>query len=407
MTSQDIDPILVIGAGPVGLAAALSLSAEGLPVRVLEAGPANRERPGSRAIYVHRETLLALEAVAPGLGWEICRNGLTWQTKRTFYAGREVFAKSYRQTPPGVMPPSTSLAQVRTEALMLDACKASEIDFIFDAEVSELQAEGQAVHVKSADGREWRAPYVIGADGARSGVRAALGIPLEGSKSANSFIIVDLEEDPDKPLPAERTFHYNHPAVDGRNVLLVPFAGGWRADLALRPDDDAESFNDREGVRSWLTQVMPEAYADRIAWVSTYQFLQVIARDFADPSRRVLLIGEAAHLFAPFGARGMNSGIPDARSAAAAVGVAVRGGSQDEAVAAVADFATKRRAAAEYNRRAAGAALDHMQSRRPAMRAKRNMAARLAAAGLRAGAWLDSAPYGPRARDRGHSGGTY
>lgn len=76
--------------------------------------------------------------------------------------------------------------------------------------------------------------------------------------------------------------------------MLVPFDGGWRIDLQLF-DDDPTEYSGTEGVRRWLPKVMDAKYADRITWVSTYQFLQVVAEDFTD--RRVVLVGEAAHLF--------------------------------------------------------------------------------------------------------------
>ena len=158
----------------------------------------------------------------------------------------------------------------------------------------------------------------MGADGARSAVRQAIGVELEGNCSVNSYVIVDVAEDPSEPLPVERVFHYEHPAVGGRNVLLVPFAGGWRADLQCKEDDDPEAFSKPEGARAWVASTLGERYGGRVTWVSTYQFLQVIAQSFVDRNRRVLLVGEAAHLFAPFGARGMNSGIADAAAAATA-----------------------------------------------------------------------------------------
>ena len=133
-------PVLVVGAGPVGMTAALALRAAGLPATVLEAGPADRERPGSRAVFVHRESLLHLERVHEGLGWEIARHGLTWQTKRTFWGGREVFAKTYRPVPPGTLPPSVSLPQAHTEELLLAACKAAGVCLAWDAEVTAVES---------------------------------------------------------------------------------------------------------------------------------------------------------------------------------------------------------------------------------------------------------------------------
>src|SRR5262249_33525802 len=129
-----------------------------------------------------------------------------------------------------------------------------------------------------------------------------------------------------------------------------------------------------------------------IQWISTYRFLQVVADRFTDDARRVLLVGEAAHLFAPFGARGLNSGVPDAIAAAEAIAAGN--------LEAVDRFARTRREAAEYNRDAAGVALDHMRADDPeTLRTRAEMAER-ARAGIEAGKWLDAAPYGPRAADR-------
>ena len=145
---------------------------------------------------------------------------------------------------------------------------------------------------------------------------------------------------------------------------------------------------------------MPERFVDRIVWASTYQFLQVVADRFTDEHRRVLLAGEAAHLFAPFGARGLNSGVPDVRAAARAIATARQRTDARHAGAEIEEFAETRRAAALYNCAAAGLALDHMRANGPITRLRQARAARRARRGISAGAWLDSAPYGPRARDR-------
>ena len=69
-------------------------------------------------------------------------------------------------------------------------------------------------------------------------------------------MIVDVAEDSAHRLPVERVFHYEHPAVGGRNVLLVPFAGGWRADLQCNEDDDPDAFSDPEGARAWVRSTL-------------------------------------------------------------------------------------------------------------------------------------------------------
>src|SRR6266511_2482640 len=144
-------PVLVVGAGPVGLAAALALRARGLPATVVEAEPEARPRPGSRAIFVHRESLELLERVRPGLGWELA-----------------------------------------TERLLQDACKAAGVEFLWDAAVTGVAVTPDGVELTTAPGDRLQAPYVIGADGARSAVRREIGVTMEGSRSRTSFVIVDV-----------------------------------------------------------------------------------------------------------------------------------------------------------------------------------------------------------------------
>jgi 3-(3-hydroxy-phenyl)propionate hydroxylase len=181
--------------------------------------------------------------------------------------------------------------------------------------------------------------------------------------------------------------------VDGLTVLRVPFAGGFQIDLQGRDGDPPEAYGTLEAVRRWLPSVVGEGYDDRILWVSTYRFLQVVADRFADEHRRVLLVGEAAHLFPPFGARGMNSGIADADAAADAVLTALA--DPQRAGEAVEEFATTRNAAARYNSDAAGAALAQLRPGR-VVRAKQLAAAALAPVVPQCGSWLEHAPYGPR-----------
>jgi 3-(3-hydroxy-phenyl)propionate hydroxylase len=385
--------VLVVGAGPVGLAAALALRAHGVPVTVLEAEPKDRVRPGSRALFVHRESLSALDRIRPGLGTEISRYGVVWRTRRTLHRGRQVFAQTFPPADPRRLPPFTSLRQLDTERFLLDACRPAGVTFEWGARIGDVTVNSREVTLAAADGRSWTAPYVIGADGARSVLRGALGIPLQGPRSEGYHVVVDVAERDDEPLPVERVFHYEHPRLGGRTVLRVPFAGGFQLDLQCRNDDPPEAYGTREAAQQWLPAVVGDGYADRILWVSTYRFRQAVAASFTDARRRVLLVGEAAHLFPPFGARGMNSGIADAETAANAVAAAVA--EPGRAVKAVDRFAESRHAAAVFNSQAAGEALTHLRPGR-VMRAKQHAAALLAPVVGGCGSWLEHAPYGPR-----------
>ena len=106
--------------------------------------------------------------------------------------------------------------------------------------------------------------------------------------------------------------------------MHMPFAGGMRIDLQCLPDDDADYLASPDGLREWIGHVIGEWYADQVEWVSTYTFHQAVADSFTDPNRRVLLTGEAAHLFAPWGGRGLNSGVSDATDSATAIWWAIQ-----------------------------------------------------------------------------------
>ncbi|MFF6949923.1 FAD-dependent monooxygenase [Streptomyces iakyrus] len=379
-------PAVVVGAGPVGLSAALALRSHGLPVTVLEADPQDRERPGSRALFVHRETLGLLDAMLPGLAAEITAYGRTWHTRRTLYRGREVYARTF--PPPSGPPPFTSLRQTDTERFLRAACARAGVGFEWSARVTGVRSTASGVRLTGADGREWSAPYVVAADGARSAVRRELGIELEGTRGEGFHVVVDVADVPGGELPLERVFHYEHPGAGGRSVMRVPFTGGFQIDLQCRDDDRPEEFGTEEAVRRWLPAIVGEGYGDRILWVSTYRFLRKVAASFTDPHRRVLLAGEAAHLFPPFGARGMNSGIADAAAAAGAIAAGT--------AEAVEHFAEVRRAAGLFNMAAAGTALDHLRPRRRIVRVRQRAAAALAPVLPWCGSWLEHAPYGPR-----------
>ncbi|MGB9933450.1 FAD-dependent monooxygenase [Haloarcula amylolytica] len=399
MSTTDAErPVLIAGAGPVGMTTALALNARGVPATILEAESEDRDRSGSRAIYVHGSTLHTLERAHPGLGENLVKDGLVWPTRRTCWRGKEVFSRTYDNPGgDGKFPHFTSIPQARTEDYMHEAIDEAGIEIHWDCAVETVESSPDGVTVETSDGREWETPYLVGADGGGSTVRDEIGAEFEGDQSENSFIIADVDEidDEDEQWPLERLFHYDDPRAGGRNVMLVPFTGGWRLDIQCVEGDDPDELVTDEKMQEFVSEIMGEQYADNVSWVSSYKFLQVMADTFIDENRRVLLAGEAAHLLAPFGARGMNSGVADADEAASAITVAYH--AQRDAVARdeVELYAARRERAAEYNLEAAGTALEYLQGDNPATVLRKEAAASLADYFEPAGEYLDDAPYGP------------
>ena len=390
------EPVVVVGAGPVGMSAALALRARGVPVTILEADPADRQRPGSRADYVHGATLEILEAIHPGLGMRIVEAGVNPPVRRTLWGGREVYVQEFDVTrEPGELPHSSRIPQTEVEAFLLDALAARDVEIRWDTPVESLAVEDGGVELVTGVGETVRAPYVIGADGGGSTVRKAVGIEMSGTESVNTFVIIDVDEVEEDPRANELHFHYRHPGVDGRNALIAPFAGGWRIDVTCPPSEDAEALTSDPALSALVRGTVGERYLGRVSWVSTYRFKQVTADAMADPQGRVLLAGDAAHLFAPFGGRGMNSGIHDADAAASAIAVARQAESGAVARREIEDYARLRGTAAEWNTAAAGKALNHIYSERFTVNAKQRLAAEAARVYPPAGRWLASAPFGP------------
>jgi 3-(3-hydroxy-phenyl)propionate hydroxylase len=393
---EQLAKLLVVGGGPAGLTAALAARSLGIDVTLLEADPQDRERPGSRALFVHHETLQRLQRLSPGLGEKIAGFGIMWRAVRTFYRGREVYARQFSSQSEAGLPQYASLRQLDTERFLRDACHAAGVTMVWAARVQSVRADPEQVTVGTDDGRTWTARYVIAADGSRSAVRTALSIAMDGVRSDDYRVAVDLAQGEGSQELSECVMHYRHSGIEQRNVLIVPFAGGIQVDVQCRGQADSERLSTPKSVRQWLPTVVSPDYLDRILWTARYPCLQRVADTFVDEHRRVLLAGEAAHLFAPLGARGMNSSIADAEAAATAVAVALFATSAERSRGAIEDYDRIRRQAAHHNRACVERALRHLRASSVRERITQAGAARLAPFVPRLGTWLHKAPYGPR-----------
>ncbi|MFD1498767.1 FAD-dependent monooxygenase [Streptosporangium lutulentum] len=307
--------VAVLGNGPVGQTAALLLARWGVSVMLLDQRP-HRDAAGSKAIVQQRDVLDIWEAV--GAGRRIADEGLTWTTSRTFYRDRELFGYGHAEAGPPAFPPFVNISQSRTEQLLDEHITAQPlIEARWDHRVTAVVQDGGGVTVtcRTASGEVGvRAAYALACAGAKGeDVRRMLGVRFDGHSFDDRFLICDIRTDlPD--WATERRFYFDPPWNPGRQVLIHPCPDStFRIDWQVPADYDERSETDR-GARDARIRAIIGDRPYEVVWSSVYRFHSRLV----DRMRvgRVLLAGDLAHLFSPFGARGLNSGVQDAENAA-------------------------------------------------------------------------------------------
>ncbi len=301
-------PVVVIGAGPIGLTAALECAARGLPVVVLDDN--NTVSIGSRAVCYAKRPLEIWDRL--GVAGRMVDKGVRWQLGKVFFEDRQVYRFDLLPEPAHKMPAMINLQQYYLEQYMVEACdQEALIDLRWKHKLLNIsQEESHAVlTVDTPDGVfRMEADWVIACDGANSDTRKMLGAEFTGQFFQDRFLIADVIMKAD--FPTERWFWFDPPFHRGQSVLLHKQCDNvWRIDFQLGWDANPDEEKTPEKVIPRIQAMLGPDVEFELEWVSVYQF--ACRRIDNMRYQRVLFAGDAAHQVSPFGARGANTGVQD------------------------------------------------------------------------------------------------
>ena len=306
----DIERVFIAGAGPVGLAAAANLVRAGVPVTVFEAGAELSAE--SRASTFHPPTLdmlgelgaaaplIAQGLVAPQFQYRSRQHGVMGQFD--FGAIADVTGHPYR----------VQCEQSKLTRILLDRLRADpNFQIEFGCRVAGVAQDADGVQViLERDGKNetHAGRWLIGADGARSEVRGALGIAFDGFTWPDRFLVVSTPFDFHAVI--EDLVPVTYIADPQRWHFLLRIPGLWRVMFPIRADESDETALSLPFAQSLMATVVPGVASYEIAHTTLYKVHQRVAATFR--RGRVFLIGDAAHINNPLGGMGMNGGIHDA-----------------------------------------------------------------------------------------------
>jgi 3-(3-hydroxy-phenyl)propionate hydroxylase len=297
-------PVLIVGAGPVGLSAALALARVGVDVRVIDAAEGINRR--MRASTFHPPTLDIADSLGVG-------EALIAQGRKA-----EIFELRHHESNESVKfdlftirgethhPYRLQVPQDRFCDLVLAALADRGVDVSFGVRAESVVQNDARVTVATTDG-DLEALWLVGADGASSIVRKSLGLDYGGMTHTHSSVIISTPFDFSEVLPdiSDVTYCWSQRGP----FSLLRMKDIWRASLYARVEDLDEAA-DEERIRDWLAFIHPDARNAELLDVNPYRVHERCVDQFR--IGRVLLAGDAAHLNPPSGGMGMNGGIHDA-----------------------------------------------------------------------------------------------
>ena len=318
--------VLIAGAGPAGMVAALKLAQLGVASVVLASELQVSE--GSRAIVFTRRSMEIVQDV--GVAQRVSQSGLPWRFGNSYYRGQRVFRMEAPHDEDERFFPMINLQQQFMEEYLYDACRQEPlIDFRWGNKVEAVvqQATHATVTVDTPAGpytleTEW----LIAADGGRSGLRSAMKLQMEGASYEGHFVIADIRCN--LPLPTERLAFFDPDWNPGNTVLVHREPHGmWRVDYQLPAGESPQDALQPEALKTRINATLAMLGHPGIEWAldwsSVYSARTLTLPNFVQG--RVIFTGDAAHLLPIFGVRGANTAFQDAQSLGWHLAMVLRG----------------------------------------------------------------------------------
>ncbi|SHG66316.1 FAD-dependent oxidoreductase [Marivita hallyeonensis] len=321
-------PVVVMGGGPIGVATALDLGRQGIPVVVLD--DHEGVGMGSRAICFAKRSLEIADRY--GCAQPMLDKGVVWNLGKVFHDDRKVFEFNLLPEDGHKFPAFINMQQPYFEQFMIDEVRALqaqgapiEIRGKNRVESVDVKDDHTVLNILTPDGPYTiEADWLIGCDGANSPLRSMMGLDFKGRVFQDSFLIADIRMINDS-FPTERWFWFDPPFKSaGASTLLHKQPDDvWRVDFQIGWDVDRVEELKEDNIRARLDAMLGPDVEYELVWSSIYTFQCMRMDKFRHG--HVIFAGDAAHQVSPFGARGANSGMQDVDNLGWKLGLVIAG----------------------------------------------------------------------------------